>query len=251
MTPGTYPTPSNVTIWIGDRKIDDAFRVDWEAKSSKVPLYGWSDHKYRAMADGREMVAGRLVINYRYPGYLHSALFGDETAVNPNVEKEKQALRNHMDILAQGTTQERAQHLMRLMNNEDTLNFQRSTALLETMFDPMLNHPIVNGSFRTPDPPYRIKVKQGPFQIRILYGHPDIDSFNIEKILNGVHIIGESQTISGAGSGGSDLSSSGSPIYEVYNFIARSIDEIMRQPRLRQLEGGLDLQDTNAFSNIV
>ena len=51
-----YYTPCNVGIYIGGYKLSDAFRVDWDARDSKTPLYGWADDTFAAVTNGRKII---------------------------------------------------------------------------------------------------------------------------------------------------------------------------------------------------
>ena len=76
MTIGTrhYPTPSNVTYYIDQWMVDDIYRVDFERRVSHQPIFGYDSRRFDFVAEGKEMVTGRIIVNFRYPGYLRNVL---------------------------------------------------------------------------------------------------------------------------------------------------------------------------------
>lgn len=254
MSVDTYLTPSNTTIWIGDIKLDDAFRVDWTANNAKAPLYGWADKQYRAVADGRQIVTGRLIMNYRFPGYLYTAIQNARNTLTevPGLREEREKLRQRLQTLRDGSAEAKAEVLMQTLQRGDLTEFHRYESLLRAIYDPdaQINQKNAFSSKPSSDKiisPYKIPMNRGPFDIKILYGSTNLHSYQIEKIIKGVFIVGESQTISGSATGGGDISSSGSPIYEIYNFMAREISEFVRQPQPRQQ----DLNDIPGYNGAV
>lgn len=223
MIPGNYPTPSNVKLYIGDVYLDDAYRVDWQAQNPKTPLYSWADNKYRAVAQGREIVSGRLIINYRFPGYLIAALEG-QTGGEPIYYNDiKNAVARNVETMATATTEDRIEALMSAhTKNDDGQDLDILQAALKS-----INSPNLSTASKNKKTAYQAGA-QIPFDIKIIYG--DVEGYHLSKTLRDCHITGESQTISGAATGGGDMSSSGSPIYEVYSFFCRSVDESFSNP---------------------
>lgn len=227
MLPGNYPSPSNVKIYIGDVYLDDAFRVDWQAQNPKTPMYSWADSNFRTVAQGREIVTGRLIINYRFPGYLISAIEG-RTGGEPIYYNDiKNAVARNVEAMATATTEDRIEALMSAnTKNDDGQDLEMLQAALKSINSPNLSTSTLNKK-----PAYQAGAGN-PFHIRISYGDPN--GFNIVKILEDCHITGESQTISGAATGGGDMSSSGSPIFEVYSFFCRKVSESFNNPRVEE-----------------
>lgn len=223
MLPGNYPSPSNVKIYIGDIYIDDAFRVDWQAQNPKTPMYSWSDSEFKAVAQGREIVTGRLLINYRFPGYLASAIKRSAQLGPSDPKRQRSRVRENVEQLATGTTDERIQALMDANSKDDNgLDLGMIQAALKS-----INTPTVLNPGKHKKAPYRAGAVT-PFDIKIIYG--DAEGYHLTKMLQDCHITGESQTISGAATGGGDMSSSGSPIYEVYSFFCRNVEESFNNP---------------------
>lgn len=89
-----------------------------------------------------------------------------------------------------------------------------------------VNSPRPNSS-KSKKPAYQAGVAGG-FDVKIVYG--DVEGYHLSKTLRDCHITGESQTISGSATGGGDMSSSGSPIFEVYSFFCKSVEESFSNP---------------------
>ncbi len=231
---GKYYTPCNVGLYIGGYKLSDAFRVDWDAKDSKTPLYGWADETFQVVTNGRKIITGRLVINYRYPGYLASAIdmfnFQRPATHLPNdIANEEQELKEFLSL----SSTERIKFLAKVSARnygDNKLGEQASGMARATTF----------GAFRVPlksmpDGLEAYKQKR-PFDIFITYGDIEKED-HIETTIKDAYIVGQSQVISASATGGGDVSSSGSPIYEIYSFFAKEIVEGLRPTRHNKISG--------------
>jgi len=236
--PDRYYTPCNVGIYIGGYKVSDAFRVDWDARDSKTPLYGWADETYSAVTNGRKIVTGRLVINYRYPGYLSAAI--TEFRKNQTPINRAEAI-NANDLFNQA----------REKNSVERVKFLAQIAA-KNYGDNRLGDFAKNFSGSSIDfgngltdyglEAYKVK---STFDILVTYG--DVEKENhIETLLKDAYIVGQSQTISASATGGGDVSSSGSPIYEIYSFFAKEIVERLVPPRDNS---DSPAENTETFSN--
>lgn len=215
-----YLTPTNVSIWVGDAKVDDAYRVDWEARSAKTPLYGWADKQYRSVAEGREIITGRLIITYRFPGYLFTALSNIGVTRHKPDDRTVSDLRNTLIDLRGGTTEKRVETLMRTAQQGTLQDFNKHKLLMEAM---------LSSNTAQDKSMYKLSADKG-FDISVRYG--PVDAYHLEKVLRDVHIVGESQTVSASATGGGDISSSGSPIFEIYSFLCREIKELVHDRRV-------------------
>lgn len=225
--PDKYYTPCNVGIYIGGYKVSDAFRVDWDARDSKTPLYGWADETYSAVTNGRKIVTGRLVINYKYPGYLSTAITEFTRGQNPINAAAVVKANDEFNQLREKSSEERVKFLAQLAAKNYGNNRLGSIATDPFMFpgyDPNDMSTIVNNS--------RIEAykQKNTFDILVTYGDI-LKEQHIEVTLKDAYIVGQSQTISASATGGGDVSSSGSPIYEIYSFFAKEIVERSVAPR--------------------
>ena len=221
--PNNYYTPCNVGIYIGGYKVSDAFRVDWDARDSKTPLYGWADETYSAVTNGRKIVTGRLVINYKYPGYLSAAITEFTKGQNPINEAEIVKANDEFDQLRGKSSEERVKFLAQLAAKnygDNRLGTVTKDPFMGPNYDPnnMANYSI------------EAYKQKNTFDILVTYGDI-LKEEHIEVTLKDAYIVGQSQTISASATGGGDVSSSGSPIYEIYSFFAKEIVEKLVAPR--------------------
>ena len=209
-----YYTPCNVGIYIGGYKLSDAFRVDWDARDSKTPLYGWADDTFAAVTNGRKIITGRLIINYKYPGYLSTAITEFTRGQNPVDNRE--AL-NQMDEYLSKSSVERVKLLAQLASKNfgNKYGDNRLSDKGKTRGQPFSN--LSSSGIEA----YKQK---RTFDILVAYGDIATEE-HIETTIKDAYIVGQSQVISASATGGGDVSSSGSPIYEIYSFFAKEILE--------------------------
>lgn len=217
--PNQYYTPCNVGIYIGGYKVSDAFRVDWDARDSKTPLYGWADETYSAVTNGRKIITGRLVINYRYAGYLSAAInefLKEKTPINKAAIVKAN---DEFNQLREKSPEERVKFLAQLAaknygdNRLGQYYYENPRGRLDM--------------YGENNEAYKIK---NTFDILVTYGDI-LTEEHIEITLKDAYIVGQSQAISASATGGGDVSSSGSPIYEIYSFFAKEIVEKLVYPR--------------------
>jgi hypothetical protein len=217
-----YYTPCNVGIYIGGYKLSDAFRVDWDARDSKTPLYGWADDTFSAVTNGRKIVTGRLIINYKYPGYLSTAITEFTHGENP-VDNREAA--NQMDEYLSKSSVERVKLLAQLasknfgnkygdnrLGSRTGLGSDRGS--IQMAGGPMREFSSMSEAYK----------QKRTFDILVAYGDITTEE-HIETTIKDAYIVGQSQVISASATGGGDVSSSGSPIYEIYSFFAKEILE--------------------------
>lgn len=218
-----YYTPCNVGIYIGGYKVSDAFRVDWDARDSKTPLYGWADETYSAVTNGRKIVTGRLVINYKYPGYLSTAITEFTRGQNPINTAAVVKANDEFNQLREKSSEERVKFLAQLAAKNYGDN---------RLGDFAKNFSGSSIDFGNGLTDYALEAykQKNTFDILVTYGDI-LKEQHIEVTLKDAYIVGQSQTISASATGGGDVSSSGSPIYEIYSFFAKEIVERSVAPR--------------------
>lgn len=232
-----YQTPCNVGIYIAGYKISDAFRVDWDCRDSKTPLYGWADDTYVSVTKGRKIITGRLVINYTHPHYLINAI--QEFTKQKNSTPSPAAF-NHIHGQQGGKvsaainpyapysdTYDASSHLLEYLERDgaDRVKFLADLAA-KNYGDERLTE--LANSVNAVQTPASSVDKPQPYQdnntFDILVSYGDImKEDHIETIIKDAYIVGQSQVISASATGGGDVSSSGSPIYEIYSFFAKEI----------------------------
>ena len=241
-----YYTPCNVGIYIGGYKISDAFRVDWDCRDSKTPLYGWADDKYRAITKGRKITTGRIVINYTHPDYLTNAINRHYLVLNN--EKIESSIKSPESIEA-GYNYAEEENMMAYLEKSGTERVKFLADLASKNYG-HLNYIVKKDRIMSKlalglagsshyeywdyenhghlkqlwshvknNQPYE---SERTFDILVTYGDSMTEN-HIETIIKDAYIVGQSQAISASATGGGDVSSSGSPIYEIYSFFAKEI----------------------------
>ena len=235
-----YQTPCNVGIYIAGYKISDAFRVDWDCRDSKTPLYGWADDTYVSVTKGRKIITGRLVINYTHPHYLINAIqeFTRQTNTTPPTLNRihgqqggtmPAALQNqgNSNSFGYSSQYDASPHLLEYLERDgaDRVKFLADLAA-KNYGDERLTD--LANAVNATQPVASSAGKPQPYQdnntFDILVSYGDImKEDHIETVIKDAYIVGQSQTISASATGGGDVSSSGSPIYEIYSFFAKEI----------------------------
>ena len=67
-------TGANVSIFIGDTLITNAFGITWELSAGKRPIFGYNGLHQQAFATGQVMLLGSLYLNFQAPNYLSYVL---------------------------------------------------------------------------------------------------------------------------------------------------------------------------------
>jgi len=109
-----YLTPSTTTYYINGVLIDDMYRVDFRRAINRQPVYGYNSRQFDFVADGKELITGNLIINFRYPGYLRNVIVDGKLRENENAAK--------LDKKLKGITTDNFSYMdvEELVNNADT-----------------------------------------------------------------------------------------------------------------------------------
>lgn len=210
-----YPSPAEVKIFIGqDIWIDDAFRVDYNLSNNRTPLYDYTSQFFKAVAEGHALVQGQLMINFRFPGYLSYAMdrkldMGANTVRN---------LGDSADIFREMSSGGVEERVKKLLAYKRSGAFEYAKTAAATLYSDTPSSDFV--------PNYSSTHKRRSFDIVIKYG--GMESL-YDKIITDCFLVGESQVISAAAVAGGDMSSSGMPIYEVYNFFGKAVKDVINQ----------------------
>jgi hypothetical protein len=230
--PDKYYTPCNVGIYIGGYRLSDAFRVDWDARDSKTPLYGWADDTFSAVSNGRKIITGRLVINYRHPGYLATAIAEFTKQGQIDLKEHRQAVNDAEEFFSKDSTQ-KVKFLAQIAAKDygedvlggDAMFDQRRSADFAKWVSLLQSNPKLQARYAGHLDHAKEAYKQKrTFDILVAYGNITSED-HIETTIKDAYIVGQSQVISASATGGGDVSSSGSPIYEIYSFFAKEIVE--------------------------
>jgi hypothetical protein len=153
-----YPTPSTTTYYMvsssdgKEYRIADMFRVDFQRRASKQPIYGYNSTQFDFVAKGKELVTGNLVINFRYPGYLYNYL---AVAMAENARSEaltSKALYNKPGIFDfNPSAPDTFATIESMENNEDKMNALANLLVhQQTDTDPHQYFSSLGASFKDP-----------------------------------------------------------------------------------------------------
>jgi len=224
MRDGSYPTPAQVSVFVGNVWVDDAYRIEVRDQNQLIPLYGYADKEFTAVAQGKRIVQGSLIINYRYPEYLLAAIDGHghkkvemESAVALAHALQNADITERIAILEQarmnGVGKEMREVFTSKYLKEVTFNSPedlRTRFLLERWYPSATSLP----STMQMDPKREIS-------LRIWFDMQERARYYTS--IEGVRFVGRAMTVSNA-AGGGDASSSGQPLYEIYTFFAKRIE---------------------------
>lgn len=233
-----YPTPAQTSVFIGDLYIDDAYRVSFEVEHPRVPLYGYNRNTFSVVADGKLLITGNLTINYRFPGYLTQAIESHRQRVFERTASDTRylplgstrgLLPEHQEPPPSRVwVRKKFEELRKTTKGSDRLallahslragTFRPTSQILETMFSVGAHQRPFSSQHTNPA---AMKSKGGGFDIQVVFG----DGYGPQRVdlIRDCFITGMGKAIS-ASAGGGDVSVSGMPIYEVYPFIARTIE---------------------------
>lgn len=222
-----YYSGSQIGVWFGNVYIDDIQSIQWSRNQAKKPIYGYASQTFDAVATGSVIITGSFVVNFRQSGYMQMVISEISKIYNRLEDKTiwdsmRGIIGNHLKYGTFGPATTQA--IIDIGNSKDFIEVAKN-------YEDVIwggGVPGDDGKNTTPkrnDPP---DVKQSDdlsdgFNIIITYGNlsgnekTSITDYmqSTTKSINGVHLIGESQTIQVGGQ----------PILEQYDFIARNTDE--------------------------
>jgi len=246
-----YPTPASVTYYIGDILIDDMYRVDFQRRKTDQPIWGYDSKNFDFVAQGKQIISGNLIINYRYPGYLRNVIVkpsiaGKETKkmvddrmnAADGTERTLQFFQTISSVSLEEKAKLLANEIVRSQNNNNVNKSVNAKAgsvntLISQLKSDMRK---INGSIpveeripdtgqNTADQFYRSVLDEPDvqfFNLSVRYGFQNIVGGYI-RTFKDCFIVGESETVSASAGVGGDMSSSSQPILEVYPFVARDL----------------------------
>lgn len=225
-----YKNPTDTYVFIENIWMDDIYRVDFNRNFSRSPQYGYRDKRYGQISEGRELITGNIVINFSEPGYLSAAIAGLQSnypnkvnTKNPynEIENLKKEINSRIEEIYQTYepgSAERRQGIARLYSYAASVGMSEYTTSIFRDAFAKTEPKKVRNSYTFVDP----FEQKRHFNIQLYYGHPDDPDAIVEE-LEMCALLGQSKTMSAAGSPNGDMSSSAQVILEVYPFVARNI----------------------------
>lgn len=228
---------SQITVWFGNILLDDINSIEWARTQNKRPIYGYASQQMDDVANGTVLIQGNFTINFRQKGYLPAIMeeikgiyehFVGEKSSEEKARFDQEGwpeVRNIIGLhLKNGTFgPTTSAQIKELGESQDFMELAKiyedtiwgDLSLIDKKGQKMNSAADVVQSRFIPD----------GFNILITYGNTSNSEArtmseklqSTTKSLNGVHIVGETQSIQVGGQ----------PIQEQYNFIARGTDEFV------------------------
>ena len=85
----TYFSGAQSEIYIGNYLIDEAIEIEGTYNLPQMPIYGYNSHHFSAVAQGKVIVAGSLIINYTQEGYLFALIKNYQDSKKIAIENSK------------------------------------------------------------------------------------------------------------------------------------------------------------------
>lgn len=226
---GDYLTPSHAGVYIGHVLIDDCYDVRWGLQDSSSPIFGYSHPLYQAISPGKVLVSGSLAINFRFPGYLARAISEAQKlepgpSSSPKEREQTQKLIEFAREMTRGTRSDRIRLMAKAMREgmEFADKFAGISAILMQSTQELNEQEV---SYLLPGMLQRIDPTAPPSTIDIWVHYGDEDETFVADKLDGVLFLGQNKTLTAGASPAGGISSSGSPIFEIYPFVARQVTQ--------------------------
>jgi len=234
-----YSTASTVAAFINGFHIEQAYGFNYKESIPKVPVYGYNDYEFSKVLRGKGIVQGMLVVNFVFPGYLSAVLTNRNDVYNPKYN-------TNLGQLGPSTDKGFQERLFNQLQSELPANSDAANKKARAEY--IANMITRNGAsdeeigkvrdavsrFISPSPTTYYSAEQvrkssyvinSPLiadskaakgnDLDIYYQDPDLSTWFVR--FNNVHFTDVSQSISQAGAEGSS-----EPLYEIYEFIAKS-----------------------------
>lgn len=212
--PYDYYTGSSVRIFFGHVWVDDIITIQYSMNQNKTPLYGYASQKFDAVAKGQILVQGNFTIAFKEAGYLNVVHNYFQDLKNDKKGKDKNEVLHYW--LSKNKPIEQILDEL-YMSGESASDFEDLSEALEDYVWRDFGTP--SRSITRPDEfDYGTDggIDLSGFDIVMTFGdYTDGEAEHTVKVINDVHIIGESMVVT----------PDGSPIGLNYTFFARSIDE--------------------------
>jgi hypothetical protein len=238
-----YWGPAQVRLYVDGAWIDDACGVQYQIRDSKTPKWGYFDQFFRTVARGQTIVQGVLSINFRFLGYLRSAVekqikrrsdFQRLTSSTVGLPRLNygglQNIANLTDAARLETLSAMAQGYPPNLRNEtfdewkDKIWGIDSVDEWDRMMDQRLEKPDVSSSEEIKERVDRRSYQRpglftSGFDITMIYGTQPLQQTDpgLIRVIQQVHLTGESQRVE------IDVPDGGRAIREVYQFFARDV----------------------------
>lgn len=224
--PAEYFSGADTRIYFGEEWIDEITNLSFSLVENVQPIFGYASYTYDAVARGSRQIQGQFSINFKESYYLHfvtnrleQKMKGLKEGGTTGVSASEQQFNNGITL----------EHLLSKAASDSTDSFEKYANMFEqSLWGATDNESTTYRTNNRSSESYffpesgRSNLSKDGFNIVILYGaYGDVATTkNLESTsrtahtLVGVHLTGVSQIVD----------SSGSPVQEVYSFIAKDLD---------------------------
>lgn len=225
-----YYSGAQAQIYFDDVLIDEVVQIQYSTATNKMPIYGYASELFDTVASGNLLVQGSFVINFVEAGYLAiiaAAMLEKKFGVGGIGRKLPTETKKYAPgFMAHGAM---SQSVFSMRDNSiltpgsylsnQAINQVRGLGnkeFRELAREANINKLSQSNQFSGAPQGYASRFDlMAPFDIYAIFGdYTDPDADHTVRKLKNVHLTGQAQTII----------SSGEPVGEVYNFIARTIE---------------------------
>jgi len=219
-----YYTGANVSIFIDNIYLDEVTMISWRGVRGDTPLYSYNEEHFNSLAKGVYRVEGKFSINYVTTGYLEYII---AKAANHPANPHGEAAEDVTGAVPVGRFDYQVEKFKRSENRiregdiiNDKYVFDKFKAgvqvgTIEEVRNSLRNYLWGNKTEKIKSLGKNVGsvLSDHYFNILVIYGNPNSDSYTMHNIIN-AKIIDVSQ----------QSAADGTPIQEVYTFLAQDMD---------------------------
>lgn len=226
----SYYSGTDIGIYFGDKWVDEVIEIEWSLQEQVAPIYGYASYTWDKVARGNRFVTGSFAINFKEAGYLQTILNSlssqetDQEWFNlSEFDGQKQSSGATVDMHKGVSVETVINNFQALADDYEAALWGKtsdSTALIESRkTDSFFYGTKANES--------NSALREHGFNILMTFGGTQSQTdwargdwgFNTAQTIVGVQLTGVS----------SRVDPSGTPIAEVYSFIAKDISGNVQQ----------------------
>ncbi|MES9681823.1 hypothetical protein ABWK22_02660 [Gottfriedia acidiceleris] len=223
----SYYSGTDIRIYFGDDWIDEIVEIEWSLQEQLAPIYGYSSYTWDKVARGNRFVTGSFSINFKEAGYLQTIL----NSLSSEMTDEKEWF-NLQEFTNGGKNDSGAHRNIKvedlIENFQDLANdYEKALWGMESKSTKLIDSRKHDTFFYNTTASKNNKaLKDHGFNILLTYGGDQcstsrgLGGYATAQTIVGVQLTGVSQRVD----------PSGTPISEVYSFIAKDISGNVQKP---------------------
>lgn len=104
MFPGIYQSGAQCEIWLGTKRLDEVAELEFTYNYDHLPIYSYGAYHANSIVGTRVIAMGSLTINYRFDGYLYAFIKNAMNFAIPSREIEPAVTDNDAQLFASELT---------------------------------------------------------------------------------------------------------------------------------------------------